>query len=59
MNLFNDKDGKFKRLEKIILDIEKEKHTLNGYFTGRNYKQLSLEVSIISLGFTQTYKNSI
>ena len=30
MNLFNDKDGKFKRLEKIILDIEKEKHTLAG-----------------------------
>ena len=29
MNLFNDKDGKFKRLEKIILDIEKEKHTIS------------------------------
>ena len=29
MNLFNDKDGKFKRLEKVILDIEKEKHTIS------------------------------
>ena len=29
MNLFNDKDGKFKRLEKIILDIEKEKYTIS------------------------------
>ena len=29
MNLFNDKDGKFKKLEKIILDIEKEKHTIS------------------------------
>ena len=29
MNLFNDKDGKFKRLTKIILDIEKEKHTIS------------------------------
>ena len=29
MNLFGDKDGKFKRLEKIILDIEKEKHTIS------------------------------
>ena len=29
MNLFSDKDGKFKRLEKIILDIEKEKHTIS------------------------------
>ena len=29
MNLFNDKDGKFKRLEKNILDIEKEKHTIS------------------------------
>ena len=29
MKLFNDKDGKFKRLEKIILDIEKEKHTIS------------------------------
>ena len=27
--MFNDKDGKFKRLEKIILDIEKEKHTIS------------------------------
>ena len=29
MNLFNDKDGKFKRLTKIILDIEKQKHILS------------------------------
>ena len=29
MNLFNDKDGKFKKLEKVILDIEKEKHTIS------------------------------
>ena len=29
MGMFNDKDGKFKRLEKIILDIEKEKHTIS------------------------------
>ena len=29
MNLFGDKDGKFKKLEKIILDIEKEKHTIS------------------------------
>ena len=34
MNLFNDKDGKFKRLEKIILDIEKEKHTISWAHTG-------------------------
>ena len=29
MNLFNDKDVKCKRLTKIILDIEKEKHTIS------------------------------
>ena len=29
MNLFNDKDGKFKRLTKIILDIEKQKHIIS------------------------------
>ena len=29
MNLFGDKGGKFKRLEKIILDIEKEKYTID------------------------------
>ena len=34
MNLFNDKDGKFKRLTKIILDIEKEKHTISWAHTG-------------------------
>ena len=34
MNLFNDKDGKFKRLEKVILDIEKEKHTISWAHTG-------------------------
>ena len=34
MNLFNDKDGKFKRLGKIILDIEKEKHTISWAHTG-------------------------
>ena len=41
MNLFNDKDGKFKRLEKVILDIEKEKHTIKqGSY---NNTKLSLE----------------
>ena len=34
MGMFNDKDGKFKRLEKIILDIEKEKHTISWAHTG-------------------------
>ena len=29
MRIFQDTDGKFKRLEKIILDIEKEKHTIS------------------------------
>ena len=29
MRIFQETDGKFKRLEKIILDIEKEKHTIS------------------------------
>ncbi len=29
MQIFNDKDGKFKKLSKIILDIEKEKDTIS------------------------------
>ena len=29
MKIFNDKDGKLKKLTKIILDIEKEKDTID------------------------------
>ena len=45
MNLFNDKDGKFKKLEKIILDIEKEKHTISWAHTTIQSCLWSLEKS--------------
>ena len=45
MNLFNDKDGKFKRLEKVILDIEKEKHTISWAHTTIQSCLWNLEMS--------------